>query len=229
MLINADFCARAIVRPSTSKWAPSPQPGVERLYLDRLGREVARATSLVRFAPGASFPHHLHGGGEEIFVIDGAFEDENGFHAAGTYLRDPRGSAHEPTSPQGCLLFVKLWQFDPDDDARVEINSRAGDWRVAPEGFAIQPLHHFNGVTTFLVRLDPGAQLRRMIHPDGEEMLVLSGSCRDELGEYPQLGWVRDPGGHPQTLETAEGCTLYVKTGHVAAATATAPRASSAV
>jgi anti-sigma factor ChrR (cupin superfamily) len=192
--------------------------GVDRMMLDRIGGEVARATSFVRFAPGSAFPRHVHGGGEEIYVIEGGFEDENGVYAAGTYLRDPIDSSHAPVSRQGCTLFVKLRQFDDGDRERVDIDTASGEWRRAPEGFAIQPLHHFGGVTTFLVRLDPRATLSRVIHPHGEEVVVLAGACRDEAGEYPAGAWIRDPGGHPQNLYSAGGCTLLVKTGHLASA-----------
>jgi anti-sigma factor ChrR (cupin superfamily) len=218
MRINADFSQRVIVRPGETQWTPAPQPGVDRLMLDRIGDEVARATSFVRFAPGSAFAPHTHGGGEELYVIDGVFEDENGVHAAGTYLRDPIGSSHAPFSSPGCTLFVKLWQFDKDDRDRVEIDTTSGHWRTAAEGLAIQPLHYFGGVTTFLVRLDPGATLSRMIHADGEETMVLAGACGDALGAYPVGTWIRDPGGRRQDLFSAEGCTLFVKTGHLAAA-----------
>ena len=228
MKINADFSQRVVVRPGDVQWTPSPHPGVDRLMLDRIGDEIARATSFVRFAPGSAFPHHRHGGGEEIYVIDGAFEDENGVHGAGAYLRDPDGSAHTPFSPTGCTLFVKLRQFGAEDRESVEIDTASGEWRQAPEGFAIQPLHYFEGVTTFLVRLDPGATLSRTIHPDGEELVVLAGACSDAQGAYPAGAWIRDPGGHAQVLFSAQGCTVLVKTGHLAAASAAAPGFDSA-
>jgi anti-sigma factor ChrR (cupin superfamily) len=217
MIINADFSERVVVRPDEAKWTPSPHRGVDRLMLDRIGDEIARATSFVRFAPGSAFPHHTHSGGEEVYVMEGVFEDENGVHAAGSYLRDPTGSSHAPFSPQGCVLFVKLRQFDKNDKDRVDIDTASGDWRTAPEGFAVQPLHHFDGVTTFLVRLEPGTTLSRAIHPDGEEMVVIAGACSDAQGAYPAGAWIRDPGGHAQGLFSALGCTLLVKTGHLAA------------
>jgi anti-sigma factor ChrR (cupin superfamily) len=228
MKVNADFSQRVVVRPNDEQWTQSPQESVDRLYLDRIGGEVARATSFVRFAPGSYFPVHIHGGGEEIFVLDGAFEDQNGVYAAGAYLRDPIGSSHAPSSRRGCTLFVKLWQFDPDDHDRVGIDTASGEWRKTPEGFAIQPLHHFAGVTTFLVRLDPGAILSRTIHPLGEEMIVLAGVCSDADGNYPAGTWIRDPGGHKQDLFSAEGCMLFVKTGHVASAAAEVARMDAA-
>ena len=70
MRINADFSRTVIVMPSQHHWVPSPQAGVERVMLDRLGAEAGRSTSIVRYAPGAGFPHHQHPAGEEIFVWD---------------------------------------------------------------------------------------------------------------------------------------------------------------
>lgn len=47
------------------------------------GDKVARATMIVRFAPGSALPAHTHGGGEEYFVLEGDFVDESGSHKAG--------------------------------------------------------------------------------------------------------------------------------------------------
>ncbi len=43
-LINADFAQRVVIATDTMPWVPSPQAGVERRMLDRVGGEVARAT-----------------------------------------------------------------------------------------------------------------------------------------------------------------------------------------
>ena len=89
MRINADFSKRAAVHAAQSDWARSPTPGVERRMLDRIGDEVARATSIVRYAPDSAFPPHTHGGGEEFLVLDGTFQDEHGDYPAGSYVRNP--------------------------------------------------------------------------------------------------------------------------------------------
>ena len=60
MNVNADFDRRVLVRTAGQPWQDSPQPGVQRILLDRIGEEVARATSLVRFAAGSRFPAHVH-------------------------------------------------------------------------------------------------------------------------------------------------------------------------
>ena len=108
MQLHDDMTLRVTALPADAQWAPSPLAGVERRMLDRSGGEVARATSIVRYAPGARFDRHVHGGGEEILVLEGVFSDESGDHPAGTYLRNPPGSEHAPFSLEGCLLYVKI-------------------------------------------------------------------------------------------------------------------------
>src|SRR3546814_13833638 len=98
MEINADFDAAVGLRVDGLVWRPSPMPGVERRMLDRIGGEVARATSIVRYAPGSHFSAHRHDGGEEFIVLDGTFEDEHGDYHAGTYVRNPVGTRHTPRS-----------------------------------------------------------------------------------------------------------------------------------
>ena len=217
--INADFEQRAVLRSADARWQPSPLPGVERWMLDRVGGEVARATSLVRYAPGSRFERHVHGGGEEILVLDGVFSDDMGDYSAGTYLRNPPGSAHAPFSREGCLLFVKLRQFAVDDLQPVRIDTRAEPWRqgLAP-GLSVMPLHEHNGVSTALVRWAPDTQFSAHTHPGGEEILVIDGVFRDEFGAYPEGSWLRSPRWSRHTPFTGpEGALIYVKFGHFGA------------
>ena len=123
MKINADFGARVAVHAARIDWVPSPVKGVERKMLDRIGDEVARATSIVRYAPGSRFSAHTHDGGEEFLVLDGVFQDEHGDFAAGSYVRNPPESHHAPGSVPGCTIFVKLRQFDPKDRRQLAIDA----------------------------------------------------------------------------------------------------------
>ncbi len=111
MRINAEFSEKAVVIPKESDWVCSPESGVDRLMLDRIGDEVARATSIVRYAPGSSFARHEHAEGEEFLVLDGIFSDEHANYGVGTYVRNPPGSGHSPYSENGCRILVKLRQF----------------------------------------------------------------------------------------------------------------------
>jgi anti-sigma factor ChrR (cupin superfamily) len=217
--LNDDFSQRVVAHAADAKWVASPLPGVERRMLDRVGGEVARATSLVRYAPGSSFERHVHGGGEEILVLDGVFSDEQGDHPAGTYLRNPPGTAHAPFSRPCCTLFVKLWQFGAGDLDPVRIDTRSAAWRpgLVP-GLAVLPLHSHDGVDTALVRWAPGTRFQAHVHPGGEEILVLEGLFRDEGGAYPAGSWLRSPRWSRHAPFTGpEGALIYVKVGHLGA------------
>jgi hypothetical protein len=119
MNLHADFSLRAAVHTEATPWLPSPMPGVDRRMLDRIGGEVARATTVVRYAPNSRFSAHVHTGGEEYPVLDGVFQDEHGDFPVGTYVRNPPGSRHTPRSDNAATILVKLWQFDPDDRTQV--------------------------------------------------------------------------------------------------------------
>lgn len=108
MKINADYDQRVLVHSDDLDWVASPMVGVDRRALDRVGGEVARATSIVRYAPGSQFSPHVHTGGEELLVLDGIFEDEHGDFPVGSYIRNPPQSSHTPGSQLGCVIFVKL-------------------------------------------------------------------------------------------------------------------------
>ncbi|MEY8689000.1 MAG: cupin domain-containing protein [Leptothrix sp. (in: b-proteobacteria)] len=217
MNLNADFSQRVVCLASDAQWLPSPQAGVDRRQLDRVGAEVARATSIVRYAAGARFDRHVHGGGEEILVLEGVFSDDSGDHPAGTYLRNPPGSAHAPHSRDGCLLFVKLRQFAPDDLQPLRIDTRQATWRQGLiDGLQVLPLHSHLGIDTALVRWAPDTRFQAHAHPGGEEILVLDGVFRDEAGDYPAGSWLRSPCGSRHAPHTgAEGALIYVKVGHL--------------
>ena len=217
MNINDDFSTKAVVDTNKLIWIESPASGVERKHLDRVGNEVARASSLVRYGRNSSFALHTHHGGEEILVLEGTFSDENGDYPAGTYLRNPPNSAHSPHSKDGCTIFVKLRQFHPEDDLTVRIDTTTANWYpgLVP-GLSVMPLHEFDGVGTALVRWAPNTIFRPHVHPGGEEIFVLEGVFHDEYGSYPAGTWIRSPRFSKHAPFTkSEGATIYVKTGHL--------------
>jgi anti-sigma factor ChrR (cupin superfamily) len=195
-------------------------PGVERMMLDRIGDEVARATSLVRYAPNSTFSPHVHSGGEEFFVLEGEFGDEHQIYPAGAYVRNPIGSKHSPrVGEQGCLIIVKLHQFDKEDNAHVVINTRDAEWplQYAP-GFEAMPLHQFRNEQVFLIRSAPDTPFKQHTHRGGEEVFVIKGCFCDEYGDYPAGTWVRYPDQSSHNAFTRdEGALLYLKAGHLPA------------
>jgi anti-sigma factor ChrR (cupin superfamily) len=122
MNINSDYSKRIVINQHDLPWVPSPELGIERRMLDRIGDELAKATSIVRYQPGSRFESHIHEFGEEILVLDGVFSDEAGDYTAGTYIMNPPGSSHAPFSESGCTLFVKLRHLGSDQVEREVID-----------------------------------------------------------------------------------------------------------
>lgn len=216
MQIRSDYSQRAVVRPGDEAFVASPLAGVERLLLDREGGEVARATTIVRYAPGSHFSAHTHGGGEEFLVLEGTFADEHGTYPEGTYVRNPPGSSHAPRSDEGCTLFVKLMQFDPQDRERKVIDTRRTAWHPGlVDGLSVMPLHQFGTESVAFVRWAPGTVFKPHTHFGGEEIFVIDGTFEDEHGTYPAGTWLRSPSMSRHHPFTREGCTILVKVGHL--------------
>lgn len=217
MRINADFSKRVVIRPEDYAWVASPAAGVERMMLDRIGDEVARATSLVRFAPDSAFDAHTHGGGEEYLVLEGVFSDEDGDYPAGTYVRNPIGTRHAPRiGPEGATILVKLHQFATDDTEQKAIDTRSARFQPgASDGLSEVVLHDVPGERVRLVRFAPGTRLPPHEHRGGEELFVLEGTYSDAEGHFPAGTWMRSPDGSAHAPYSDEGCLLWIKTGHL--------------
>ena len=217
MNLNADFTKRAAVHAATLPWQPSPTGGVDRRMLDRIGGEVARATTIVRYAPDSRFPAHTHGGGEEFLVLDGVFQDEHGDFPAGSYVRNPPTSRHTPGSAPGCTIFVKLWQFDPEDRHEVRLDTATVPSTTIPgrPGVEVAPLFRDTGEDVRLERWPPGAAF--VYQPEGGiELLVLEGGFTEGGETFVPQSWLRLPPGASLTATAgAQGCRVWVKEGHL--------------
>ncbi len=222
MKINADFDQRVIVHSDQIDWVPSPMAGVDRRMLDRIGGEVARATSIVRYAPGSSFPEHTHGGGEEFIVLEGVFQDEHGDYPAGTYVRNPPTTHHVPGSEPGCTIFVKLWQFDPDDRNQfsVDLNAETLGPAEGQKGISASTIHQDERETVLVEKWAFDAK-RSFDAPGGAELLVLDGLVifgGEELGKH---SWLRIPFGDTLNAQAGKnGARVWIKTGHLTDVTA---------
>ncbi|MFJ4453313.1 cupin domain-containing protein [Pseudomonas sp. NPDC089392] len=215
MRVNADFSQPAIVTADDYQWVASPQQGVERVMLDRLGGEKARATSIVRYAPHSCFPRHSHPGGEEILVLGGTFSEGERHFPAGYYLRNPPGSSHQPSSLEGAVIFVKLWQMEADDTNSVCIDTHnPANWAEL-DGREICALFHSAHEQVCLQRLGPGTPLL-IQHVAGAELLVITGQV-EACGQTLRSGsWMRQPNGAGLRVTAGDqGATVYLKTGHL--------------
>jgi anti-sigma factor ChrR (cupin superfamily) len=218
MKINADLSRRVVLATGELPWVASPLVGVERRMLDRDGDEVARATSLVRYAPGSHFSAHIHGGGEEFLVLEGTFSDEHGDYPAGMYVRNPPGSQHTPRSDAGCTILVKLWQMDPDDEAfvRLDTTDRSAFQPTDVAGETALELYTHGDERVRMLGWEPGAALGERTYPGGAELFVVEGAFEDEGGAYRSGAWLRLPPGSCHTPVATDSSRVLIKTGHLA-------------
>ncbi|WP_299565585.1 cupin domain-containing protein [uncultured Sulfitobacter sp.] len=214
MDLNADFSQRVVVHSDTIDWQPSPIEGVDRRMLDRIGDEVARATTIVRYAPGSRFSSHTHTGGEEFIVLDGVFQDEHGDYPAGTYVRNPPTTSHTPGSEAGCTIFVKLWQFDMADRTQFHKDMEAG-LGAPTEGVATTVLHRDTREVVTYSKLEAGAAMTSQA-PGGIEVLVIGGAVTVDGETLKRNDWLRLPDGEALTATAGDqGARLWIKTGHL--------------
>ncbi len=213
-MLNMDFAKQVAIDTTDTEWIPSPKPGVWRKPLAREEAERGHATSIVRYDPGASFSPHNHPGGEEILVLEGTFSDETGDFHAGTYFRNPMGFVHAPFSREGCVILVKLHQFQPGDTTRLCIDTRKAQWQ-RDRGLEILPLHQYRQEQVSMIRWPRDVDWHRHEHPGGEEFYVIEGELRDEFGCYPAGTWVRNPPGSEHYAFAVKDTLLWLKTGHL--------------
>lgn len=219
MRINDDFDRPVLVQGAALDWIPSPAAGVDRRMLFRIGDEVARATSIVRYAPGSSFPRHIHSGGEEILVLEGTFQDEHGDYPAGSYFRNPPGTGHVPAAEDGCVIFVRLWQYRAGDAVQIVRQPGEGE-ELAPRSGETRLRRLFaDGAEE--VRIGDwaaGADIA-IDNPRGLEFIVITGGAtgRGALGGNETLrpqSWGRLPAGQPlSAVAGPEGVSIWIKDG----------------
>lgn len=217
MQLHSDLSVAAISRASETDWLPSPMKGVERKMLERNGEEVARATTIVRYAPGSYFSPHVHSGGEEFIVLDGIFSDEHGDYPAGMYVRNPVGSKHKPYSKNGCIIMVKLWQYPEEDQEHVRIDMKDGSlWDTAIDGTSHLALHETSHERVEGVGL-PAGMTCQFEEQGGFELFLLTGEAEVDGDRYGPGDWLRFPQGASVKLTARTDVTLWQKAGHLLA------------
>jgi len=79
--------------------------GVDVHYI----KQGAPALAILRYAPGAKVPMHLHTGLEMILVLDGVQSDERGDYGKGALVLNPEGTTHSVWSKTGCAVLIQ-WE-----------------------------------------------------------------------------------------------------------------------
>jgi ChrR Cupin-like domain len=171
----------------------------------------------VRYAPSSQFSPHTHSGGEEFIVLEGVFSDEHGDYPAGRYIRNPPTTRHTPGSAPGCVIFAKLWQFDPADRTSVMIDtSKIGHVRdLQRPGIEVTPLFEDARETVELQVWQPQARWEQAL-PGGAELFVLDGGLVESGDELVAMSWLRVPGGAQLDAKAGlQGAHVWVKARHV--------------
>ena len=233
MKIHANFQHFAAVHFDASKYIPSPSYGVNRFMLDRIGNEKARATTIVQYNPNSKFPMHEHIGGEEFLVLEGTFKDQFGEFGAGTYVRNPIGSKHEPwVDDDGCTIMVKLLQMAEtgegvvplhvyyDNEAEVKATKTATEWGSELPMYQ----NEVTGERVSMCWVDADKELSVNDHcKDGEELFVVEGSLLqgESAEEFKRWAWLRFPASSEAVSDRKglkagpSGAQVYRKTGHL--------------
>jgi anti-sigma factor ChrR (cupin superfamily) len=217
MKIAADFSQRVVVHSGSLEWIASPMPGVDRRPLDRVGSEVARATTIVRYDPGSEFSPHVHTGGEEFIVLDGVFQDEHGSFPTGSYIRNPPQSKHQPSSENGCVMLVKLWQFQLEDRTHIRLQTdfMAGIAHPDFNNVAVTPLYKDAFEEVSLLHFEPEADISLNVK-GGAELFVLEGSLDEQTDTLVKHSWLRMPiNSEVKAKAGKKGAKVWLKTGHL--------------
>lgn len=218
LCVNQDLHADVQVSSTAAPWVASPAAGVRRILLERDGGEItARATSLVAYRAGSRFKGHTHPQGEEILVLSGVFSDESGHYPAGSYLRNPPGSAHAPFSDEGCLLFVKLQQFSPQDSLHLTLGAQETHGQFTQTTLIRQVLFERPNERVELIHFGQTAHLPSDLGPQGLEVLVLKGELTGTDTSYPVGTWLRCASPQALAHRAQAGTEIYVKSGHLGA------------
>lgn len=96
----------AVVAADGTPWQPTDVAGVD---VRVLAQDVENRTisTLMRLAPGATYPSHLHRGREECFVLEGDLRFGDQVMGEGDHMVAVAGSVHtELTSREGCTALV---------------------------------------------------------------------------------------------------------------------------
>lgn len=185
--------------------------------LDRIGGEVARATTVVRYARGSQFAPHEHARGEEFLVLEGVFADEHGFYPRGCYVRNPPGSRHSPFTREGCRILVKLRQFAPTDLTPVRIESGDPHAWIEQSTSGRQLLHEFGEERVELLRLRKGDEEVCKAPRGGLERYLVQGSIVLDGRPVSAEFWLRLPPGTSIRMTAVTDCQFWQKSGHLPA------------
>ncbi|MCG6200633.1 cupin domain-containing protein [Psychromonas antarctica] len=215
MQLNHDLAVDAAISLRQSPWLPSPAKGIKRLLLEREGGEkTLRATSIVAYQPNSQFASHTHPMGEEFFVLAGTFSDQYGDYPTGSYVRNPPGSSHKPFSRDGCLIWVKLQQFAPNDSQHVVLSS--GQQAANIDDRLCNRRILFNDYEKVeLLKANQDFVIDPAWSKQGIEILVLQGQISSHKSQFNDGHWLRLAASNSRVLTVKKSSQLLIKYQHL--------------
>lgn len=216
MKLHTNLSKHADAFFTQSTWVPSPIKEVARKMLERDGGEIAIATTLVSYEPNSYFSSHVHTGGEEFLVLEGIFADEHGDYPVGTYMRNPIGTSHAPVVKDGCMILVKLGQYQEGDVTPVHIDTNNQNFITDPnrQGVQFQALHSFKEENVRLEKWQE-SNVIELENKGGIEILVIDGRFIHHEITYERFDWLRLPIGEKlHAIIGNQHCKVWIKTGH---------------
>lgn len=200
-------------------WEPTEWQAISRKVLELVNDpKKGRETSLLKFEPGAKIPTHVLKHRLDVFVLEGAYEDDHGEYGPHTFIRNPPGLRHTPASKGGCVIYAK-WRVPirPNAGERIVIDAKTAQWLDFPHRGA-NVLHLYpnaDGIETGRIgNVHPNRKIPSHDHSIGEETFVLKGCLKDEYTAYTPGIWFRMPCGVPHAPYTeGDGCMMLIREG----------------
>lgn len=216
MQLNNDFARAVVVNTLEIPWQQEQSSEVLFRMLEQSNSECSRTTSITRLKSGAVISPLENVAGEEIIVFEGTYTDESGEYPAGSYIKNSTATRPVSVTQTDCTLFIKRGHLQQGDIERVVVDTHNSVWRQGMVGgLSVLPLSEFKGEHSALVRWQPGTVFNPHRHWGGEEIYVLDGVFEDEFGCYPAGTWMRSPHLSQHAPFSREGCTIFVKVGHL--------------
>ena len=211
--INADFHVPVSVETKVVEWHASSTIGNKKCF-ERIERNKSRMTMLAQLPAGRPFKKFGHDEDVEFFVLSGVFSDSDGDYGAGSYVRNPAGTNHEPFTGDGCTVLFKLGQFQPLDRKRIVIDTKNSPIRWLPvgePGVSRLALHHFSEEDIYLYRIRTECWITFKHESHGLELFICEGAISVKGNRYVVGDWLRYPAGSKVKVSAIGDVCLYVK------------------
>ena len=117
----------------------------------------------------------------------------------------------------GCTIFVKLWQFHPEDRTYVHanLNKLGAVPEQGREGVEVSPLYKDAYENVRIEQWQPNASVN-LDTTGGGEIFVLEGSATQNQDTLRKHSWLRVPINTKINLVAGpDGAKVWIKTGHL--------------